>query len=46
LTGEERAKAKSRKEIEDCAAEPKTMKIVQKKIVQNITKRHLLQAYE
>ena len=27
LTGEDRAKATSRKEIEDCAAEPKTMKI-------------------
>ena len=27
LTGEERAKATSRKEIEDCAVEPKTMKI-------------------
>ena len=27
LTGEERAKATSRKEIKDCAAEPKTMKI-------------------
>ena len=27
LTGEERAKAMSRKEIEDCAVEPKTMKI-------------------
>ena len=27
LTGEERAKATSGKEIKDCAAEPKTMKI-------------------
>ena len=27
LTGEEQAKATSRKEIEDCAAESKTMKI-------------------
>ena len=27
LTGEERAKAMSRKEIEDCVVEPKTMKI-------------------
>ena len=27
LTGEEQAKATSRKEIKDCAAEPKTMKI-------------------
>ena len=27
LTGEERAKTTSRKEIEDCAVEPKTMKI-------------------
>ena len=27
LTGEEQTKATSRKEIENCAAEPKTMKI-------------------
>ena len=27
LTGEKRAKTTSRKEIEDCAAEPKTMKV-------------------
>ena len=27
LTGEERVKTMSRKEIEDCATEPKTMKI-------------------
>ena len=32
LTGEERAKATTRKEIEDYAAEPKTMKISSSKL--------------